>query len=69
MSLKAIHIVFILAATLLAFGFGAWALRGYFSYEAGQSYLVMGVTSVCSGFVLLVYGRYFLRKLRNIGYL
>ena len=69
MSLKAIHILFIVASTLLAFGFGAWELRAYYTLGGARVDLVMGVVSLCCGVALLVYGRYFLKKLKNISYL
>ena len=68
MSLKAIHIVFIIASTLLAFGFGAWSLRDYFSNGAPLD-LVMGLGSLIVGAALIWYGKYFLKKLKHIGYL
>lgn len=68
MSLKAFHIVFITASVLLAFGFGAWSLVGYSdSGRAGD--LWTGVASVAIGIGLIAYGRYFLKKLRNVSYL
>jgi hypothetical protein len=69
MSLKAFHIVFITASTLLAFGFGAWSLRNYFSANGAGLDLVVGASSFFAGAALIYYGRYFLRKLKNIGYL
>jgi hypothetical protein len=68
MSLKAIHIIFIIASTLLAFGFGAWALHSY-SISKSIADLIMGIASVAGGVVLLWYGKYFLKKLKNISYL
>lgn len=68
MSLKAFHIVFVSASTLLAFGFGGWLLRGY--ANTGQaSDLVFGAGSVTAGVGLIVYGRYVLKKLKHINYL
>lgn len=69
MSLKAFHIVFITASTLLSFGFGVWAIREYFMGGNEVVNLVMGGLSTGAGFLLIVYGRYFLKKLRSIGYL
>lgn len=69
MSLKAFHIVFITASTLLAFGFGAWAFKQYFSGEDSFANLAMGGLSIATGVALIVYGRYFLKKLKNDGYL
>lgn len=68
MSLKAFHIVFITASVLLAFGFGAWSLVGY-SDTGRRIDLMFGVASVLIGVGLIVYGRYFLKKLRGISYL
>lgn len=69
MSLKAIHIVFIMASTLLACGFGGWSFRNYFSPDGTKLDIVFGVSSVVAVGALLVYGRYFLKKLKNISYL
>ncbi len=68
MSLKAFHIVFITASTLLAFGFGGWMLRAY--ANGGQAVdLVFGIGSTVAGVGLIIYGKYFLKKLKNINYL
>ena len=69
MSLKAFHIIFIVSSTLLAFGFGGWALYQFFSVGHATVDLVMGVASVLAGIGLLWYGKYFLKKLKNISYL
>lgn len=68
MSLKAFHVVFIIASILLAFGVGAWELNAY--RDGGRMFdLIFGSCSVLAGAGLIVYGRYFLRKLRHISYL
>jgi len=69
MSLKAFHLVFITAAILLAFGFGAWLLKGFFTPDGRVSELVFGLVSIAAGVGLIVYERYFLKKLRNVSYL
>ena len=70
MSLKAFHIVFIIASTLLAFFFGAWELAGFFGHPGGTALdLVMGIGSVICGVALIVYGRIVLKKLRHISYM
>ena len=61
MSLKAFHIVFIALSTALALGFGAWCLK--VNHDTG--YLALGVTSFAMGGVLIVYGGWFLKKLRK----
>ena len=68
MSLKAFHVIFITAASLLAFGFGAWMLRAY-SADGVKSDLAYGVVSLAVGLGLLVYEGFFLKKLRNVSYL
>ncbi len=69
MSLKAFHVVFIAAASLLAFGFGVWLIREYRGGDAGASYLVGGIGSLVAGVSLLVYERFFLKKFKNESFL
>ncbi len=69
MSLKALHIVFILASMLLCAAFGAWAVVN-FEAQGGGTLAKTYVAGSAAGLVaLLVYGVYFLRKLRNVSYL
>ena len=68
MSLKAFHVVFILVSTMLTLGFGAWAIREYRT-QGDVSFLICGGISFAFTASLLIYGRWFLRKLRGIGYL
>lgn len=68
MSLKAIHIVFVTASVLLAFGFGAWEIHAWQGGGDGRD-LALGLGSCVTGVALLVYGRYFLKKLKHISYL
>jgi hypothetical protein len=68
MSLKAFHIVFIVASILLAFGFSAWGFVQYAdSHRATE--LVYGISSAAIGLGLIWYGKYVLRKLKHISYL
>ena len=69
MSLKAIHIVFIIASSLMAILFGVWAFGEYFGPEGRPVHLGYGVVAIALLAGLLVYGRYFLRKLKHIAYL
>jgi hypothetical protein len=69
MSLKALHIVFITASTLLTLGFGAWELRAFFNDEGLTIDLVMGSIALMAAAGLVVYGRYFLKKLKDVSYL
>ena len=69
MSLKAVHIIFITCSTLLALGFGAWALNNYFNGAHARVDLIVGILSVLAAVGLVWYGRYFLKKVKNISYL
>ncbi|HAM72049.1 MAG TPA: hypothetical protein DCM86_10440 [Verrucomicrobiales bacterium] len=70
MSLKAIHILFIIASTALCFGFAAWAFwTGSHEEPANRLNLGMGIASAVLGVALVVYGRYFLKKLKDVSYL
>jgi len=69
MSLKTFHLIFISASTALAFGCGVWGLRDFFS-EGGRAWdLIFGLGSVMAGVGLLIYERFFLKKLKNVSYL
>jgi len=69
MSLKAFHVIFITASCALAFGCGIWGLKDYWSPEGGLFDLLFGIGSVVTGIGLIVYERYFLRKLRKVSFL
>jgi xanthine/uracil permease len=68
MSLKAFHLVFIIAAILLAFGVATWALMNYFSPKGVKSDLAWGLSAIAVGLALIGYEVYFLKKLRNVSY-
>jgi hypothetical protein len=68
MSLKAFHIVFICASTLLTIGFGIWAWRQFFGPEGATIDLVFGVLSILALGGLLWYGKYFLKKFKHLSY-
>ncbi len=65
MSLKIVHLVFISASTLLAFGYGGWSLTAYFTQGRGVQGL-LGALSVVAGCTLIFYGRAILKKFRWI---
>jgi len=69
MSLKAFHLIFITAASGLAFGCGVWQIRDYFSPRGQTMDLVFGVAALMAGVALIVYERYFLKKMKNVSYL
>ena len=64
MSLKAFHIVFVTASSLLSFVFAGWALHAH-TATAKTSFLVVGLLSAAFGVLLIVYGFWFWRKIRT----
>ena len=69
MSLKAFHLVFITASCALAFGCGVWGLNNYCGPSGRLLDLVFGLGSILAGVALIVYERFFLKKLKNVDYL
>lgn len=65
MSLKAFHIFFIGIATLLALGFAAWEIKGYFASD-NMLQLAAGVVSVGVAIGLTLYGFHFMKKLKHV---
>lgn len=68
MSLKAFHLVFIIASIALAFGFGVWLAMNFFS-EGGVMNLISALLSFGAGTGLIFYERYFLKKTKNQSFL
>jgi len=65
LSLKVFHLIFISISTILAFGFGWWALR-FYSVEAKPLYLILGILSFIFGVALIVYEIIFIKKTKDI---
>lgn len=61
MSLRAFHVVFVTASTLVAFFFAAWCL-GLGGHEPSLGWRVAGAGAVVAGVGLGTYGAWFLRK-------
>jgi len=61
MSLKAFHLIFVTLLTTLAFGCAAWA------FATGRP--VIGGIGIAAGILVIIYGVYFLKKLKKISYL
>jgi hypothetical protein len=61
MSLKAFHLIFVTLLTSLSFGCAAWA---FVNGRPGW-----GVAGIVTGILVIVYGVYFLKKLKKISYL
>jgi hypothetical protein len=69
MSLKAFHIVFITLSSALALGCGVWLLVSGFSADGMKKDVFFGISSLVGAVALIFYGRYFLKKLKNVSYL
>ena len=69
MSLKAFHLIFITASCALAFGFGVWEIKNFFSADGKLLDLVFGLGSLVAGVGLIFYERYFLKKFKDVSYL
>ena len=66
MSLKAFHVVYIIAATTLLLGIGIWA--GMDFVESGNKvHLALGFASVGGSIGLVRYGTWFMREMKGIG--
>lgn len=61
MSLKAFHLIFVTLLTALSFGFAGWA------FASGK--IIFGAIGIIVGILVVVYGIYFLKKLKRISYL
>ena len=69
MSLKAFHVIFITASSALSFGCGVWAIKSYAGPEGKTTELLFGIGCFVIAIGLIVYERYFLKKLKNVSYL
>ena len=69
MSLKTFHIIFITLSSALALGCGIWLLISGFSADGTRQDVFFGLSSLVGAGGLIFYGRYFLKKLKNISYL
>jgi hypothetical protein len=65
MGLKNIHVLFISMAIVLCLAFGTWCVTMYRDQQ-GTGYLAVGVGSFVCAVGLVVYGNWFLRKMKGI---
>ena len=65
MSLKTVHIVFIVFATALSFLLGLWALRRGIE-DASSTMVGIGMVALISGIILVLYGVTFWRKIKRL---
>ncbi|HVS01786.1 MAG TPA: hypothetical protein VMT16_03375 [Thermoanaerobaculia bacterium] len=68
MSLKAVHVLFITLATALSLGLAWWGWQQV-RLGGGGGYLALSVLAVAAAAALLVYGWWFLRKMKDVSYL
>ncbi|HEU5124086.1 MAG TPA: hypothetical protein VFW05_08495 [Verrucomicrobiae bacterium] len=68
MSLKAFHLIFVTALSSLAFGCSAWKFKVY-ADESARPDLLWAIAALLGGVAVLVYGKYFLKKLKNVSFL
>ena len=61
MSLKAFHLIFVTLMTALSLGFSAWGFV--------NGHPLFGVAGIGAMVLVIWYGFYFLKKLKNISYL
>jgi hypothetical protein len=69
MSLKAIHLIFVNAMTALSFGCAIWKFMDYRGENGTVGDLWFGLAAVIVGVLVIIYGRYFLKKLKKMSYL
>jgi hypothetical protein len=64
MSLKTFHLIFVAASIALALGCGIWWIKGFFSsYNVRE--LIYGLLSIALALALILYERYFFKKLKS----
>ncbi|MEK6675263.1 MAG: hypothetical protein AABZ47_06360 [Planctomycetota bacterium] len=68
MSLKTFHIVFILVTGIFSAGFAVWSFRDYRA-QGDVGSLILAIGSLVGCVALVVYGRWFLNKLKGTSYL
>lgn len=68
MSLKAVHLFFVTVLTTLCCGLGVSKLRA-FQAAGDRTDLWWGIGALVTAVAVLVYGRYFLKKLKQYSYL
>ncbi|HLP77090.1 MAG TPA: hypothetical protein VK327_09240 [Candidatus Paceibacterota bacterium] len=68
MSLKAFHLIFVTALSSLAFGCSAWKFKAFADDHANLD-LLWAIVAMATGISVLLYGKYFLKKLKHVSFL
>lgn len=66
MNLKAFHVAFVTAATLLFAGLGVWCLREHAAASDGAGLLAGAAGSFVAAAGMMAYGAWFLRKVKGL---
>ena len=69
MSLKAVHLFFVTALSAMSFACAVWKVRAYASPAGTPGDLIFAGGALLATILVIVYGRYFLKKLKAIGYI
>ena len=67
MSLRVIHIVFIIASIALTLMVALWSIGMYTSGRGAMGHLVFGIGSALAGVALAVYVTLFVKKTKALG--
>ena len=67
MSLKAIHVFFVTVATLISAFFGVWTVSQYLASGSGTD-LALAILALAMTVALPIYGAWFLKKMKKVGY-
>lgn len=67
MSIKFVHLAFIIICTLFSFFVGIWEVMAY-TENSGGEHLGVGVFFVLLGIGLAIYGAHFFKKWRKAGF-
>lgn len=69
MSLKAVHLIFVIALSGLAFGLGLDKVRDYRAPSGGAGDLWLAVAAFAGAVAVIAYGVYVFKKLKSVSYL
>lgn len=64
--MKVFHILFIAASSMLAFFLGIWCISSHMD-TPNMFYALLGILSIIMSLGLIVYGIYFLQKMKKSG--